>query len=182
MSEEQKKAPVPVLAQWLEPECTVDNERSVGVTVARKVSLNRIAYEGAVTVELFGALGRYSNRAIESDWPETWSGDESATLTPAGARRLAHILNVAADTADAHRRTIGIADAETPAKKSAVEQAVADAVAAEIEAFRAELSRRIAQAQCVSGSHDGGLVAGPEIRSLGSLVKWLDVRSKGGAE
>lgn len=105
------KKSVPLLAQWLEPECTVDDERCAGVTVARSVSrAGEGRYEGAVTVEVFGSLCIHSNEALDTDWPETWSGDESLTLTPDGARRLAHILTVAADTADAHRKALGIAD------------------------------------------------------------------------
>lgn len=100
----------PVKAAWLEPSCTVDDERSVGVTVSRGLTLNGVRYEGAVTVELFGDLGRGSNSALDGEWPETWSGDESATLTPKGARRLAQLLNAAADVADAYRKERGIKD------------------------------------------------------------------------
>lgn len=100
----------PLKSAWLEPSCTVEDERSIGVTVARAINLNGIKYEGAVTVEVFGDLGRHSNDALDGDWPDTWSGDESATLTPNGARRLAQILNAAADVADAYRKERGIKD------------------------------------------------------------------------
>lgn len=107
MANNQQK---PLKAVWLEPSCTVEDERSIGVTVARAVSLGRLKYEGAVTVEIFGDFSRHNHDVLDGDWPDTWSGDESATLTPKGARRLAQILNAAADVADAYRKERGIKD------------------------------------------------------------------------
>jgi hypothetical protein len=98
----------PVQATWLEAGCSVIDERCVGVTVSRKLRTNGVEYDGAVTVEIFGDLGRRSNEELDSEWPDTWSGDESATLTPSGARRLAQILNSAADAADAYRKVRGL--------------------------------------------------------------------------
>jgi hypothetical protein len=172
----EKKESMPILAQWLEPECTIDDERSAGVTVARKVRLNRVDYEGAVTVEVFGDLGRHSNDALDGDWPETWSGDESLTLTAKGARRLAHILTVAAMTSDSHRKALGLWVADASKERDAV----AEAVAAERAAIRAEIERRITDAEwSVDDVSTFGLVSRFEARAFAVLRDWLDARSKG---
>jgi hypothetical protein len=171
----EKKESMPILAQWLEPSCAIDDKRCAGVTVARKVRLNRIDYEGAVTVEVFGGPGR-CNDALDGDWPETWSGDESLTLTAKGARRLAHILTVAAMTSDSHRKAIGLHVAEAPKERDAV----AEAVAAERAAIRAEIERRITDAEwSVDDVSTFGLVSRFEARAFAVLRDWLDARSEG---
>lgn len=92
---------LPLFTEWLSTAASVFDARTVGVTVARKVSTSRMDYHNVVTVEVFGSHN--DDDVLDSDCPEPSTGDESVTLTPEGARELAALLVKAADKADAAR-------------------------------------------------------------------------------